>query len=170
VVLSGPDGEVWGRFWVTEAPAPGGTAAVPAEVLDTYVGLPDGVEDLADTMTRRETGEYALTISLPGSGECVAVPVATEVAGRTVTIVLRDPTQVCEPDGTHTTYVLALPDGAPAEPTLTTRAEGSLEAPYPQLRLWLEDVVAVRRRPRCRRGRRACAQPCPVDADAITVP
>lgn len=90
MVLSGPDGEVWGRFWVTEAPAPGGTGAVPAEVLDTYVGLPDGVEDLADTMTRRETGEYALTISLPGSGECVAVPVATDVDGRTVTIVVRD--------------------------------------------------------------------------------
>ncbi len=151
-VLSGPDGEVWARFWVTEAPAPRGTAAAPAEVLDTYAGLPDGGVDGADSMVRLGSGEYALTISLPGTGECAAVPIATEVDGRTVTIVVRDPAQACAPDGTHTTYVLALPDGASAESVLTTRAEGSLEAPYPQLRLWLEDVVAVRRRPQRRRG------------------
>lgn len=142
LVLSGPDGEVWGRFWVTEGAASDGVASAPAEVLDTYVGLPDGGEDGADSMTRLESGQYAVTISLPGSGECVAVPVATEVDGRTVTIVLRDPAQVCEPDGTHTTYVLALPEGASVESALTTRVEGSLDSPYPQLRLWLTDVVA----------------------------
>lgn len=142
VVLSGPDGEVWGRFWVTEAPAPGAVTGGPAEVLESYPGLPDGGEDGADMVTRLESGEYALTVSLPGTGECAAAPVAWEVAGRTVTLVVRDPAQSCAPDGTHTTYVLALPEGASVESALTTRAEGSLGDPYPQLRLWLEDVVA----------------------------
>lgn len=142
VVLSGPDTVVWGRFWVTEPVAPSGVASAPAEVLDAYVGLPEGGADASGMITRLESGQYALTISLPGSGECAAVPVATEVDGRTVTVVVRDPAQPCPPDGTHTTYVLALPDGASAESALTTRAEGSTDAPYPQLRLWLTDVVA----------------------------
>lgn len=138
VLREGPDGDAWGRFWVLDTMV----ISAPAEVLETYVGLPDGREAPGDTAVVFGNGDETLTVSLPGTGACVAVPVGTEVSAPLVTIVLREAAQVCEPDGTHTTYVLALPDGAPPVPEMTIRTEGGGDDPYARLRLWLTDVVA----------------------------
>lgn len=139
VLRESPDGDAWGRFWVLPAPD---VISAPAELLDTYVGLPEGREPASDSVSMLASGVDTLTLSVPGTGECPVVPVGTEVEGRLVTIVLRSPTQECPPDGTWTTYVLALPVGATAVPDLTIREEGSDDDVYARLRLWLTDVVA----------------------------
>lgn len=145
VVVAGPDGDAWGRFWVLPAPE---LSSAPAEVLESYVGLPEQAMEEGwpgdvppGEATFLSSGDATVTISLPGSGDCAQLPVATELSGRTLTIVLREAPTACGTDGTHTTYVLALPDDAPAEPTLTTRLEASLDARYVALRAWLADVV-----------------------------
>lgn len=152
VVLSGPGGEVWGRFWVVELPGSDEVRSAPAEVLDVFSGLPgselveeagapDEVMDMDAPVYMYVDGDE-LTVSFAGSGACAAVPAGTEVSGETLTIVVREAAQECAHDGAYTTYVLALPADAAREPVLTTRDEASLDAPYPQLRLWLDDVVA----------------------------
>lgn len=126
VVLSWPDGEVWGRFWVVEAPsASGGARSQPAEILDTYAGLPDDerydlVETPPDTASLLFVDGDTLLVSLAGTGDCAGIPVATELSGRELAVVVREPAQACEPDGTFTTYVLALPEGASTRSFLTT--------------------------------------------------
>ena len=151
VVLSWPEGEAWGRFWVVVAPPVSNEVRrQDAEILQTFAGLPDDerydlVEAPADTASYLFVDGDRLLVSLAGTGDCAGVPVATELAGRELTVVVREPAQGCAPDGTFTTYVLALPAGVPSEPWLTTRAEESHDALNPPLRLWLEDVVAETR-------------------------
>ncbi len=147
VVLSGPDGDVWGRFWVVESPQ-AELRSAPAEVLDMYSGLPDSElvdearQGRADAASSLYVDGETVIVAFAGSGDCVPVPVGTELLGGTLTIVVRDAGTACAPDGTYTTYVLALPPDASRDPFLTVRDAASLEAPYPQLRLWLTDVVA----------------------------
>lgn len=151
VVLSWPDGEDWGRFWVVDAPRVSNEVRrQDAVILQTYAGLPDDeryglVEGPPGAASYLFVDADTLLVSLAGTGECSGVPVATELSGRELAVVVREPAEVCAPDGTFTTYVLALPAGVPAEPWLTTRADGSRADPYPALRSWLGDVVAKAR-------------------------
>lgn len=139
VVLSWPDGEAWGGFWVVSVTAASDEVRrQDAEILQTYTGLPDDerydvVDVPADTASLLFVDGDSLLVSLAGPGGCAGVPVATEVSGRELTVVVREPARACAPDGTFTTYILALPVGVPSEPLLTTRAEASRDAPYPHV-------------------------------------
>lgn len=154
VVLSWSDDELWGPFWVIDAPrAPSSEARrEDAVVLEAYTGLPDDdrydlLEAPIDTASYLFIDGDRLLVSLAGTGECTRVPVATQVSGRELAVVVREPAQACPLDGTFTTYVLALPAGVAADAQLTTLEAGGVDGgavddAYAALRLWLDDVVA----------------------------